>query len=129
MFADLNKHAVRPSRSLGILYDHRDPLAELSRHLMLKVPVFNGLTEKEKTSISNRSPKLFTLSSIYQATGALLRKKKKQQITDEEQDLALEFWNEVANLIPEWTMAKKRKFLVPFSERSISIPMGLRWYL
>ena len=62
MFADLNKHAVRPSRSLGILYDHRDPLAELSRNLMLGVSVFNGLTEKEKTSISNRSPKLFTLS-------------------------------------------------------------------
>jgi DNA sulfur modification protein DndB len=109
MFADLNKHAVRPSRSLGILYDYRDPLAELSRYLLLEVTVFNGLTEKEKTSISNRSPKLFTLSSIYQATGALLRKKKKQDISEGERDLAVEFWNEVANLIPEWTMAKKKE--------------------
>lgn len=109
MFADLNKHAVRPSRSLGILYEYRDPLAELSRNLMLEVPVFDGLTEKEKTSISNRSPKLFTLSSIYQATGALLRKKKKQAISKEEQDLALEFWNEVANLIPEWIQAKNKE--------------------
>ncbi len=109
MFADLNKHAVRPSQSLGILYDHRDPLADLSRQLIIEVPVFNGLTEKEKTSISNRSPKLFTLSSIYQATGVLLRKKQKQAISKSEHDLALEFWLEVTKLIPEWAMAKKKE--------------------
>ena len=109
MFADLNKHAIRPSRSLGILYDHRDPLAEISRYLMMKVPVFNGMTEKEKTSISNRSPKLFTLSSIYQANAALLRKKKKELISEEERNIALEFWKEVSNLIPEWTMAKNKE--------------------
>jgi DNA sulfur modification protein DndB len=109
MFADLNKHAVRPSRSLGILYDHRDPLAELSRWIISEVPVFNGLTEKEKTSISNRSPKLFTLSSIYQATGALLRKKKKEEISDDEKYIALEFWRTATKLIPEWTMAKRKE--------------------
>lgn len=109
MFADLNKHAIRPSRSLGILYDHRDPLAELSRSIMVQVPVFNGLTEKEKTSISNRSPKLFTLSSIYQATGALLRKRKKEKISEDEKELSLEFWKTVTELIPEWTMAKNKE--------------------
>ncbi|GIU78070.1 MAG: hypothetical protein KatS3mg005_1308 [Bryobacteraceae bacterium] len=30
MFADLNRYAVRPSRSIGILYDHRDDSAELA---------------------------------------------------------------------------------------------------
>lgn len=34
MFADLNKHAVRPTRSLGVLYDHRDPLSKLARQLV-----------------------------------------------------------------------------------------------
>ncbi len=29
MFADLNRYAVRPSPSIGVLYDHRDALAEL----------------------------------------------------------------------------------------------------
>jgi DNA sulfur modification protein DndB len=28
MFTDLNKNVVKPSKSLNILYDHRDPLAE-----------------------------------------------------------------------------------------------------
>jgi DNA sulfur modification protein DndB len=109
MFADLNKHAVRPSQSLGILYDHRDPLAKLSRSLIEDILVFNRLTEKEKTSISNRSPKLFTLSSIYQANSALLRKKKKQTINDKEKELATEYWLEVTKLIPEWEMAKKKE--------------------
>ena len=31
MFADLNKHAIRPTKSLGILYDLRDPLSQMSR--------------------------------------------------------------------------------------------------
>ncbi len=34
MFADLNKHAVRPTRSLGVLYDHRDPLSKRSAELI-----------------------------------------------------------------------------------------------
>lgn len=109
MFADLNKHAVRPSRSLGILYDHRDPLAELARYLTYKVPVFKDLTEKEKTSISNRSAKLFTLSSIYQATEELLRKSKNETVTEEEKQLAVEFWTELGQIIPEWSMASSKE--------------------
>ncbi|GAH02937.1 unnamed protein product, partial [marine sediment metagenome] len=76
MFADLNKHAIRPTRSLGILYDHRDPLSNLARNLVDEVDTFRNLTEMEKTTISNRSTKLFTLSSIFQGTLSFLRKTK-----------------------------------------------------
>ncbi len=34
MFADLNKHAVPPTKSLGILYDNRDPLSQLVLSLL-----------------------------------------------------------------------------------------------
>ena len=64
LFADLNKHAIRPTKSIGILYDNRDPLACLSRELAERVVCFKGLVEMEKTTISNRSIKLFTLSAI-----------------------------------------------------------------
>lgn len=60
LFADLNKHAVKPTKSLGILYDYRDPLACLARELAANVPCSKNLTEKEKTTISNRSIKLCT---------------------------------------------------------------------
>jgi len=105
LFADLNKHAVRPTRSLGVLYDNRDPLAGLARTLADKALPFRGLTELEKTSISNRSIKLFTLNAIYQATGALLGKRKNDLIDEKEEAVALRFWNELTKIISEWQLA------------------------
>ena len=105
LFADLNKHAVRPTRSLGILYDYRDPLANLARYLSENAVPFRGRTEKERTTISNRSSKLFTLHAIYQATAALLGTRKEDPIGETERQLALRFWNELVSVIPEWQMA------------------------
>lgn len=110
MFADLNKHAVRPTMSLGVLYDHRDPSARLSVKLTENVPIFKGRTELEKTTISNRSKKMFTLSSVYQATKALLGKgQRAEPITEHEEQLAMEYWNEIANHIREWQLLLQDK--------------------
>ena len=109
MFADLNKHAVRPSNSISTLYDLRDSISEMGRHVQKNVYVFSRLTEMEKSSISNRSTKLFTLSSIKNASKALLRKGNKDQIYKEEKDLATAFWNEVAANMPDWQLALERK--------------------
>ena len=109
MFSDLNKHAVRPTKSLGILYDLRDPLSQLARKLITAVPCFKGLTETAKTTISNRSIKLFTLSSIYQGTRALLNKPKNGRVSPQEEQLAVEFWTEVGKHIPEWKLAQEKK--------------------
>lgn len=110
MFADLNKHAVQPTRSLGILYDSRDPLAKLALELADTVPIFKGLTDFEKSTISNRSIKLFTLSSIYQATQSLLKKTKNSlNISPEEHQTAFDYWDEVAKNIPEWGLIIDRK--------------------
>ena len=109
LFADLNKHAIRPTKSLGILYDRRDPLAGLARDLAQNAAPFKGLTELEKTAISNRSIKLFTLSAIYQATGALLSKRKNALIDEKERELALRFWNELVQVTPEWQLVISRQ--------------------
>lgn len=109
LFADLNKHAVRPTQSLGILYDYRDPLAGLARDLAEKVFCFKGLTEMEKTTLSNRSVKLFTLNGIYQATVALLDKRKNENVSEEEQNLAFNFWTELGHVIPQWKLAANHK--------------------
>jgi len=109
MFADLNKHAVRPTKSLGILYDKRDPLSRLAIHLMQHVPVFQDLTEVEKTTISNRSTKLFTLSAIYQATKALLQADKSAKVTKKERELATQYWTLLSDVIPEWRLAATKQ--------------------
>jgi len=125
MFADLNKHAVRPTKSLGILYDHRDPASELARKLSSAVSTFNGYTEMEKATISNRSVKLFTLSSIYQATQALLTKKKNEEITPDEEQIAIEYWNEVSKNIPDWGLVRKGKLSSSYLRKNFIHAHGL----
>ncbi len=115
MFADLNKHAVPPTKSLGILYDNRDPFSQLVLSLLETVPVFSGLTEFEKTTISNRSVEIFTLSSVYQATKALLgRSPDLQENFDDYMNIASGYWNEVYRNIPEWQWAVEKR--VPTAE-------------
>ncbi len=108
MFADLNKHAVRPSDSISTLFDQRDQFSDLARYVQKNVRIFSRLTEMEKSSISNRSSKLFTLSSIKNATKVLLRKKAKDIVSKEEKDLAVEYWNEVASNMRDWQQALEK---------------------
>ncbi|MCF6291459.1 MAG: PDDEXK nuclease domain-containing protein, partial [Desulfobacterales bacterium] len=86
-----------------------DPMVRLTERLIETIPLFQALTEKSKTSISNRSRKLFTMSSIHQATRRLLRKEKGEAISPDEEKLAIDFWNEVIANIPDWTDALERK--------------------
>lgn len=109
LFADLNQHAVKPTKSLNILYDSRDPLAELARYLAEKAKPFKGLIEMEKTTISNRSIPLFTLSAVYQATQSLLNKRRGEKVNKDERALALNFWNELIQVFPEWQLAAKKQ--------------------
>ncbi len=113
MFADLNKYAIRPSSSLGTLYDHRDSCSELARYVAMSIEPYVDLTELEKSSISNRSNKLFTLSSLKHATRALLQKGPKDQISKEETELAARYWECVGANMPDWGLVKKRKLTAP----------------
>ncbi len=108
MFADLNRHAVKPSRSLGLLYDHRSEMASIARHLCTGVDCFKGLVETEKTTLTPRSKKLFTLSALYSATEDFLV--NSQNLTPDDQiSLATRFWGAVASAIPEWELVSKSR--------------------
>lgn len=108
MFADLNKYAVRPSSSLGTLYDHRDQASELARYLSMNAKPFVGYTEFERSTISVRSSKIFTLSGIKQATRALFGKGAKDGFNDEEQKLAESFWNTLNKHMVEWQQVQAK---------------------
>jgi len=103
MFADLNKNALRPTNSLGILYNHRDPLSNLCEQIIEQVSIFKGRIDLEHDSISNRAHDLFTLSSLYQATRAFLGlKQKNSQITKKNEELAIKYWQEIAQHMSQW---------------------------
>ena len=101
MFADLNRYAIRPSRSLSILYDGRDAAAQLTKALVARSPVFKDVVELEKTSLSARSRRLFTLSALYSATVELLSGREEEE-PHELAELAVEFWEVVASEFKEW---------------------------
>ena len=108
MFADLNRHAVRPSTSLGVLYDHRDDRARLVRMLLPQCPFLRDVVEMERTTLAVRSRKLFTLSSIYAATNALMM--GHGDIPAEERaELAARYWNQVALQFPDWEKVRRRE--------------------
>jgi DNA sulfur modification protein DndB len=108
MFADLNKYAVRPSTSLGILYDHRDPIGGLSKKLAFDSDAFAGVVELEKATLSLRSRKLFTLSSIYSANKALLKGLEEEPIEDLYTH-ADKFWSLVSRQFPEWKQVQENR--------------------
>lgn len=108
MFADLNRHAVKPSASLGVLYDHRSATANVARHLSLTSKVFKGLIESERSSLSPRSRSLFTLSALHFATTELLTENESEDF-HKASDKCLAFWEMVGEQIPEWTYVRESR--------------------
>jgi DNA sulfur modification protein DndB len=102
IFSDVKRHERAPAQSLRISLDDRDETAKLTREVIAAVPVFADSTEFEKTTISNRSRKLFTLSALYQANGVLLADQKDEPYKNR-LALAIEFWTEVSRNFPTWT--------------------------
>jgi len=110
MFTDLNKNVVKPSKSLNILFDHRDPMAEAVKAAVDQVEVFKGLVDKDAQSLSVRSQYLFTLTAIYDATDELLSYRKGEDIPPKEMVAeVVEFWNVVATCVPDWARVKAGK--------------------
>lgn len=108
MFADLNRHAVKPSASLNVLYDHRSAAANVAKHLSLTSKVFQNLIETEKSSLSERSRKLFTLSALHFSIIEMLPEKELEDFIGASKKCQ-EFWELVAAQIPEWLYVRDLK--------------------
>lgn len=109
MFADLNIHAVRPTKSIKLLYNHRDTLASLTKDVINAIPLFREFTCFDSSSISNRSTKFFTLSSLHQATAELIPENADSDVLAASRDRATEFWREVISNMPDWQRVASRE--------------------
>ena len=117
MFADLNQNAVKPTKSLALLYDHRDTFARFVVTLANDVEIFAGRTEMERTNISNRSTNVFTLNGIGEATRRLLGlKMNTKSIAAEKQKLAVEYWTHISRNIPQWNLLMDKR-MTPYDMR------------
>ena len=104
MFSDLNRYAIKPTKSINILFNSREESSIIAKRIIEEVEVFKGLVEKERTAISNRSKALFTLSAICTATNELLAGSNLS--LQEKVDLAKDFWTTVGSHIKEWNKVK-----------------------
>jgi DNA sulfur modification protein DndB len=108
MFADLNRHAIRPPRSIGVLYDHRDPMSEVAKEAVLASTFYRDLTELESSNLAARSRKLFTLSAFYTADRALLEGIEEGS-TKMRTAVAVAYWDQVAKQFPAWRQVHEGK--------------------
>ena len=108
MFADLNRYAIRPSRSLGLLYDHRNDKAKLAKLVIMKSDIFRDIVDLEKSSLAPRSRKLFTLSGFYNACADLIEGVATGNL-EEDAQTAREFWEAVARQFPTWMQVRDGK--------------------
>ena len=111
MFADLNVHAIRPTKSIRLLYDHRDVMAKLVLDVVQSIPLFREYTDLEKSSISNRSYKLLTLSSLHQASVHFLGNPSAGTLDDTHRTVLTEFWTAVIDGMPDWQRVANKSAL------------------
>ena len=102
MFADLNKHAVKPTKSIGILYDRRNAYSVFVVNMVKNLQIFKNRTELEKNTLSNRTLKFFTLNGVTTSTALLLGKSKR--LSKQDKTIAMDFWDSVSKNIPEWIL-------------------------
>ncbi|MCX7914094.1 MAG: DNA sulfur modification protein DndB [Thermodesulfovibrionales bacterium] len=108
MFADLNKHAVNTTKSIGILYDNRDPLSLLSKRVIDSIPLLKHFTDKEADNLSKFSPKIFTLTNIHSSICCILNKKKGDNVSQDEETFVKEYWKSLCNTMYEWKQVQSK---------------------
>lgn len=105
MFSDLNRYAIRPSRSLGLLYDHRNDKAKLARLVVMKSDLFREIVDLEKNSLALRSRRLFTLSAFYSACADLVADLASGDL-EHDAKIARDYWEAVADYFPTWRQVR-----------------------
>ena len=105
VFADINKTPIKPSGSINIAFDSRQVLNQMAKAMLESNPGIKQLVCYEKTSVSTKTDKLWTLNQmagfIVKVTGLSAKACQKQLESEADRDKMLrflnEFWLELGN--------------------------------
>lgn len=102
MFSDLNRHAVKVSKSLGILYNHRDPNIKLLKDFLNQNKKYNVIIDQSHDVIAKKSNKLFSLNNF---STAFERSYNHLSLEDNAhlRDYTFEYWNYLSDSFKEWS--------------------------
>ncbi len=114
LFSDLNRNAKKTTKSLDILFDHRDPVNTIVQALVDQVSFLGDCVNLEAVSVPTKSRQMFTLAGIYQATEPVLKAAVREHLlpdpagaTTLEQvaqhvEWLCHFWEMLGGCFPEW---------------------------
>lgn len=104
MFADLNRHASKPTKAIGILFEHRDEYPVITKMAIERTEAFKGFVNEESNTLNKTSGKLFTLNAIYDSNIRLLRTFPIDSGAEIEVavKLIVEFWDAADRIFPQW---------------------------
>jgi DNA sulfur modification protein DndB len=111
LFSDLNRYARNPSRSISLLFAHRDPIAKVSKVLAQNVGLLRDKVNMESTSLSVNTGHFITLSTLYETVKALLPDDWATTVTDAEvasqAEEQAEVWQHIVANVGEWRMVEE----------------------
>lgn len=111
MFSDLNRNAAKTSKSLDILFDHRDPLGKVALAVAELVPSFKDQVDFDAVSLPVGSTRMFSLAALYDANKELLRDAERDLPVNALTGMAAEYWAEVAKHMSDWARVKNGQTL------------------
>jgi DNA sulfur modification protein DndB len=121
LFSDLNRYAKGPSKSISILFTHRENLARVAKGLAYSVPLLQDRVNMESTSLSANSRHFITLSTLYEMTKTLIGE---EADGDDEKLVAdlTEIWLALTKATPQWALiADGREHPAYLRQRFISV--------
>lgn len=110
LFSDLNRFAKAPSKSISLLFSHRDPLVMLTKRVIAASPLLRDRLELETTSLGKNSGNVATLSTVYEMTRTFAGGKDlgDPETFDAELARQLDLWAKLTNAIPAWKAVADR---------------------
>ena len=101
IFSDWNQYAAKVSKSTSIAFDSRGEKAIIANTLFNEIPLFRKYVDPHVDTVSLTSSKLFSLNHVYQATDVYLSSLNLDSV-QAKKERALDFWNGVCDLMPDW---------------------------
>lgn len=106
LFSDLNRYAKGPSKSMSLLFTHREWLARVAKALAQEVPLLRDRVNMESTSLSSNSRHFVTLSTLYEMTRSMLGEGAEAAEIDEPATVAdlTDVWDLLTDALEQWRL-------------------------
>lgn len=106
LFADINLHAAKPPRAIGLSFDDRKLVVTFAKELVKSTPAFAGHVNFIKTKIGAKDAETFTFATIVDAVSAMFDDLTPETYQERLAE-AVEFWSNMGGVLGETWASKE----------------------